>query len=226
MPEYFIPFLKCNMQSGSENLKNLQRTIRDDQGFYSLFCHSFKEFDERLDPKRVLSALGWESFRNRFASLFIYYARNRKFPAKTNESELGHIIAFEQKFRRYSVEGHGRLFMLGMYLTFIDIKNKNKDFQTKLEDENLQKLLVKSRIKELKIDWLILALMHFMQELSLNEMEKILSEEDSYLNLYRSLSKEGQRKLTKGYLNYAASIKDDYFFLNSVFDDENFEEEV
>lgn len=220
LPEYFLPYLKCNMQSGSENYRKLFHSIYEEQGFRSLFYHSFSEFDEKLDPKRVVSALGWESFRNRFTSLFVYYLKHDKFPVKSNEVEVAHIIDFERKFRRFSVEGHGRLFLLGLYFTFLDAKNGNDQFKTWMKSEDLYKILTNSKIKELRVDWLIIVMIHIMQHFPIEKIMERLGEEEAYLNFYRELTDEQQKDITKSYLAYASSIKDDFFFLNSIFDED------
>ena len=120
LPEYFVPFLKCNMQPGSDNFKSLYEDIYSDQGFYSLFAMCFAEFDEKLDPKRIVSALGWENFRNRFSGLFLTYLKEKKFPTTSTEVAATDLILFEKKFRSVGVEGHGRIFMYGLYLKFFD----------------------------------------------------------------------------------------------------------
>jgi hypothetical protein len=220
MPEYLLPFLKCNMQSGSENYRNLYNAIYDEQGFRSLFFHAFQEFDEKLEPKRVVSALGWESFRNRFCSMFVHYLQHDKFPKKTSEVPIAHIIDFENKFRRFSVDGHGRLFMLGLYFTFLDIQNNNDHFKTFMKSEDLYKLIAKSKIKELRIDWLIIVLYNLMEYVPLDKIEERIDEEEAYLNFYREFDDQRQKDITQSYLAYASSIKDDYFFLNSIFDED------
>lgn len=208
------------MQSGSENYRKLYNAIYDEQGFRSLFSHSFQEFDEKLEPKRVVSALGWESFRNRFLSLYIHYLKYDKFPIKTSEVEVANIIDFEKKFRRFSVEGHGRLFMLGLYFNFLDIENNDDTFQNFMKSEDLYKIMTKSRIKELRSDWLVVVIYHLLKYFKTDQIVERINEEEAYLNFYRELSVEQQQFITRGYLAYASSIKDDFFFLTSIFDEE------
>lgn len=220
MPEYLLPFLKCNMQSGSENYQNLYNAIYKHQGFRSLFNHAFQEFDKNLDPKKVVSALGWESFRNRFCSMFVFYLVNEKFPQKTTEVNVAHIIDFENKYRPFSVDGHGRTFLLGLYFTFLDMKNRSDHFKNFMKSDDLYKILNKSRIRELRIDWLIITIYNLMKYYSVEQIEERINEDESYLNFYREFSEQRQQEVTQSYLAYASSIKDDFFFVNSIFDEE------
>ena len=47
--------------------------------------------------------------------MFVFYLVNEKFPQKTTEVNVAHIIDFENKYRPFSVDGHGRTFLLGLY---------------------------------------------------------------------------------------------------------------
>ena len=90
-----------------------------------------------------------------------------------------------------------------------------------MANKELHQVLMKTKIKELRADWLILVVDFLLKHFSVEEVLEQIKDgnEDGYLVLYRQLPDLVQRDLVSNYLGYAASIDDDFLFINSIFDD-------
>jgi hypothetical protein len=213
LPSEFVTLLKSNL-SAESHYQLIHEIISKNEGLYCLIEKSFKEFDEGRGFERTLKALGWTSFRERMASLYIFKCINGIYPEETNMALVEDLKDLEAQYSSYSVHGSSRLFLLGLFLKFANLNLKKKEnFQEMIIPDEIGVYLRLSQVKSLKIDWVILILLHLLQSLGDKMLLSSLAAGKNIDDLYILLNPEARKEMLKNLLAYGASINEPDMFL-------------
>jgi hypothetical protein len=190
--------------------------IKPNKALTSILEKAFKEFDDGRGVEKVMLALGWQNFRERMASIYVYKLIYGDYPGHTNMELVEDVKTFESRFMDHSVHGYSRLFLLGFYLKLanseIQRREDNQFMEIKIPDE-VQSFLKLSQGRSEKIDWLILILAHLNLGLGEKLLMNGLISGKTFDELYQMLSKEVQEQMHQNLLAYGASIQEPDIFL-------------
>jgi hypothetical protein len=214
LPDYFTRLLCSNMQNGEDNFSNLSMYIKSNPGFEGLVKRSFLDVDEKGRIDSIVKSLGWHGFRNRMSALFLEYHLNGQFPIKPNLELCHELVALEEKVKSQTVEGFSRAFMLGLYWKLHRYKDNNQFIEGFNWIEILD-LLKHSKAKVIKIDWLLLSILHLQCFLGKEVVREALKTSADYKDLYERLDEKQKRTYTMNCLSYGASINEPEFFYQS-----------
>ncbi len=215
LPGEFIRLLKSNLPANTTS-SVLFDVIRPFTATYLVLEKTFKEFDDGRGLEKTVNALGWQNFRDRVGSLYVYKAKYGHFPSVTDMDLVEDIKVIENRFVNNSIHGYSRLFLLGLYLKLANIKIKesgSQKFSEILIPDELESLLNLSRVNSEKIDWLILITMHLRQGLGDQVLLNHLIRGTKFQELYHLLSMDDKKDMLSNLLSYGASIQDQDFFL-------------
>jgi len=219
MPVDFLTLLKGNRISVASDMNQLLAHIRSNPSFNALLRESFQEFDESKRLDIIIKNLGWENFRDRVASLYLYHNENKFFPPTTDLELVEDISDFEKRIEKHSVQNFSRGFLLMFYFKMGKlITTRRVDGESKfyLIPEDVFELLKYSKVKTVKIDWLILTLWHFVEYLGRNKVQKHLEDEtcDVYRTLFNALKHDEKYTMIENLLAYGQSIDEPELFKN------------
>ncbi len=218
MPANFVNLLKVNMQTTKETYQNLSGIFHSDQGLWALIERGLKELDPDLKVDYLLKSLGWHGFRDRLCSMYVYYGKKRNYPRHCDLSLVSDIIDFEEKLKEFTVQGHSRAYALGFYYRLLlDRYGKNsQSFGGIFVDDELIGLLKYSKTKVVKIDFLLILLLHLRAYLGAEKLKYLLKEEQKFQSIYGLLGGKEKEELCGNLLRYSASIYDSSLFTMSA----------
>ena len=133
--------------------------LQEDQFLMLYIKNTFSKYLKKGGTLGMLTALGWEGFRNRLAEAFIFKARYGKYPTQIELDEVHDVLDIEKRFDFISNESSGRVFLFGLYIKLCDIYiEKNQEFvgadfiTIPLE---VDEILAKGKSKGFYPDWLV-----------------------------------------------------------------------
>jgi hypothetical protein len=215
LPAEFVTLLKSNI-SVSNSAAPVFDILKTNKSIYLLLQGALKEFDDGRGVEKILLALGWENFRERLASMYIFREIHGQYPAKTSMELVEDIKMLETLYSSHGVHTYSRLFLLGFYLRIADIQVKKKnesdltDFRVPFEMGPFLRL---SQGRTERTDWLILTLWHLMLGLGEKNLLGALSAGKKFEEIYNMLSLRDRHKMNENFLAYGASINEDDIFL-------------
>lgn len=178
----------------------------------------FGRYMKGNNMESMLNALGWNGFRDRLTSMYIYKALKGNFPTELVESCIADIKKFENELIDFAPEGHSRIFMLAVYLKLCEIK-----FNSEHQYINDQLLVVKPVIKRIlemgtqksvKADWLILTLMNIVEIVDEEVLINTINNHNgNFYKVLGLLKEEEKEKVMTNLLAYGASINDNDMFI-------------
>lgn len=215
LPQEFLQLLKTNLSVTSSPAPVFD-VIRPNKALSAILEKAFKEFDDGRGVEKVMLALGWQNFRERMASIYVYKTMYGDYPGHTNMELVEDVKIFESRFMDHSVHGYSRLFLLGFYLKLANIEVQRREDNQFMElkiPEEIQSFLKLSQGRSEKIDWLILILTHLNLGLGEKLLMNGLISGKKFEDLYQMLSKEFQELMNQNLLAYGASIQEPDIFL-------------
>ena len=220
LPDYFTRLLRANIQNVPAAYNELGMYIGSNDGFWALCQKYFRTVDEKGRLETIIKALGWEGFRDRMASIFIYRYTNDAWPESIPEECCYEILQFEGKLTQYKTENNSRAFLLGLYLEmacrWISKNTSANGYVVPEITDELIGLLKYSKTRIIKIDWILILLFQFKTFLGMDELKGILKSEDDYSTIYNRLSVKEREIFTKNLLAYGSSINESDFFVGEV----------
>jgi hypothetical protein len=212
LPPDFLVMLKMNTHFTVDNASKIIRHIHEHDPLKRLIQRTFSEFDSQKKIEGIISTLGWSNFRDRLTSVYLLKVLNGSFPFKTDPMLVNDLVSFEEKLVLHSVEGFSRSFMLGFYFKLIALhhhgtveKLENLEFYPHVQDAI--ELLPKLKARMVKLDWLIIQLMHFCEALGKDAVGAHLENGD-YHDIYAKLPTEKQTQMVSNFLSYSYAIQD------------------
>lgn len=213
LPSEFITLLKSNIFISTHS--TFFDSIKRNQALCLSFEKAIKEFDDGRGFEKTLSALGWTNLRDRMASFYISRVINGTYPLKTDISLVEDIRDLESKFSNHSINGFSRLYLLGFFLKIVNITNQKSNIKSQIFiPDDIGLYLRLSQVKSLKIDWLILILIHLMDEIEDKVLLTSLAAGKRIDDLYTLMSEEKRKMMFDNLLRYGASIEESEFFIN------------
>src|SRR5690606_25931588 len=89
------------------------------------------------------------------------------------------VVALEEILQNYGVQNYSRGFLLGFYLKSAEVSGLDLDEKWRpshlLADEELRGMLKAMGSRVIKIDWLILQLLHFRSYLGFKKLAQMLN---------------------------------------------------
>ncbi len=189
--------------------------IRPNRGLMMLLERAFKEFDDGRGVEKVMIALGWSHFRDRFASLYIFKLIYGHFPQRTDMGLVEDIKNIETLYGDFAIQSYSRLFLLGLYLSMANIEVRHKEGQLNVPLQLPIEILEVMRLSQgrsERIDWLILMVWHFITYMGKAQLMSRLSSGATFSELYKEITSEQQLHLTQNLLTYGASVQEDEVF--------------
>lgn len=225
MSALYLPYVKMPVEFSAllkANLGNVQTpsavfdVLRPNRALYRVLEVSLKEYDDGSGVEKLVTGLGWPNFRERMASLYIYKSIFGEFPSVTSMDLVEDIKTLEATYRDFSVHGHSRLFLLGLYIRLANIQIQQQH-DGKIPDlklpPSLHRLLKLSQGHSEKIDWLILILMHLTSAFGEDVLSQYIRAGKKMEELYELLAPVERETMHRNLLAYAASIYEPDFFL-------------
>lgn len=214
MPEYFTSILKANLNSETRTNQNIQLYIHKRPAFLGLFKNTFKDIDQEAHVEKVMKSLGWTGIRDRLTSMYIEHCLHGEFPQSFDVKEVAAIIDLEEELKPFTVAGHGRAFLLGLYLKLQEIQ-RQRDFPDSFHwtiGESIFKKLKMVKAKTVEIDWLVLYLKHLEIFLGDNQLDFFVKKNASYQETLAALNDEQRELMFRNFLAYGASVGDSEIF--------------
>lgn len=216
LPYQFTSLLRGNMQVGGNSLDNIRVFINSQRSMVVLINLIFQDLGKKLEIGSIIKAVGWTGFRDRITNAYVDYALTGEFPSKPNIHNISSIIDLEEDVKPYTVAGFSRGYLLGFYLRMaqIQMEQTGKDFS--IVTDELIKILKLSKIKIVKVDWLLLSLYHLEgylgRDLLLSEIDKGVRFE----KLYEKLTEDQMSVMMGNLLSYGYSIGDHEIFYSKT----------
>lgn len=215
LPVEYVQLLKSNLAVTTSPAPVFD-ILKSNKALNTVLERAFQEFNDGRGIEKVMLALGWQNFRERMASLFVYKNIYGNYPGKTNIELVEDIKAFEDRFQDHSVHGYSRLFLLGFYLKMANLeiqrRHDNQFMEIKIPDQ-VPALLKLSQGRSERIDWLILILSHLVLSLGEKLLTSALVSGKKFDELYALLPVEDQEQMHRNLLAYGASIQEPDLFL-------------
>lgn len=213
LPEEFVHLLHEQNTSQSDTGSKVVKSISNYTSLEMLALRSMKEFQQKDgNLQEIIQTLGWNNFRDRLSSVYIKKNIDGHYPFETDLEVVSDVKWLEESLMKYSVSGTPRSFLMAFYLKLQAIEHATTGVQIKelkyydkiLESIELLKLV---KLKVLKIDWLLLQLMHFCDCLPYTTVEKSLKD-GLYDDLYNQLSSDQKSAYINNLLSYGFAIND------------------
>jgi hypothetical protein len=220
IPVEFSRLCRLSMSERRDEMRTVSSIIALNPGL-SLLCEKvFKEFSSDGNIEAMVQVLGWRSFRDRLASVFLYHKKNNRFPDESDLSLVKQISDFEKRFSKYSPASSSRVFLLGLYLKFLEIELIENSI---IMDGNLlnipseiDSILAEGKSKSEKLDFIILfvwhAIAYFGRDKALIEFQ---NKAFSFEKIKDSFDDDFYKTMITNYIVYSTSINDEQLFINN-----------
>lgn len=211
IPDSFSLLLRSNLNAKENAYNYIIGELSKNKGHALLVEKIFLDNSPKSGLFNSLKSLGWISFRNRIASAYVSKIENGIFSHVEGNLNILDILQFEEKFSKYTVEGYNRLFLLGLYMKLSCYSKYSSIDWSEYIFDSLLETLDQAKSKTIKIDWLILMLIHLHQV----SKTKILSQVKSDLNwheIFSFLDEDIQQSFINNFLTYGASITENDIF--------------
>lgn len=213
MPDYYIRLLTSNIQNNTQTNTNLEIYIADHVHLNHLIKRIFKDIDADGFIGKILSVNGFVGIRNRLAAAYIEHRGVGNFPEVVNQGLIQDALLLEHNWRHFTPQGYSRAFMLGFYLKLASMENKTSSLI--FQDRHLEYMKI-SKGKSIRIDWLMLLILHFDYFLGFDRYMSALQSQMSFDALISLLSEDEKTLMLSNLLAYASSIQDLDFFTKLV----------
>lgn len=214
LPKEFLSLLK--EPNSSQKSSQIISVLRSNPALSMVLEKAFAEFDEhQIGLEKISTTLGWDHFRDRMSSVYIYKILNSVFPDKTDMDLVDEIKIFEKRFSDKTLAGNSRLFILGFYLKILNLfeSHQNTDVSLTHISKSVDKILNLSKARTDKPDWLVLMAWHLVEFLGESALSQLIHKGASWKELYHHLKEDQKFHLVSNLLSYGASIHEDDPFL-------------
>lgn len=213
LPHEFVTLLKSNM-GATPQPSEVFKVLRNNPALMMVMEKAFQEFDDGRGLEKVMSALGWQSFRDRLSTLYISKALYGKYSQSTDLEIIDDIKKFETKYHNFEVSSFSRLFLLGFYIRLVNIRQENlKEGQLVQIPDQVIKILSVIEGRAERIDWLILIITHLLLAFDEKLIINHLSQQKKIDDFYQLMSSSDRQLMFENLLSYGASIGEQDFVL-------------
>lgn len=216
MPEHLTYLLRANMTSNGALYRDIHQYVYKRKGLYELVRRHFSEIDPYGAADKLVKSLGWSGFRDRLAAIYLNYMWRGDYEASADLRTVQDVSDLEQFLSANTTQNYSRAFLLGFYLKSAELSGIDLDDEWKpanlIKDDELKGMLKAMGSRVIKIDWLVLQLLHFRSYLGFSKLAKMLNRACSYAELYGELSMDQREEMSKNMLSYGASINESNIF--------------
>lgn len=213
MPQEFVILLKTNL-GGTPKPADVFKILKSNPALMMVMERAFAEFDDGRGIEKVMSALGWLSFKDRLSSLYISKSLFGKYSQKTDLEIIEEIKAFERHYQQFEVSSYSRLFLLGFYIRLANIRNYTlKAGEVIRIPAAVSNILSVQEGRAERIDWLILIITHLLMSLDESLIINHLGQQKKIDQLYELMSATDRQLMFDNLLSYGASIGEQDFVL-------------
>ena len=186
------------------------------KGLYELVRMNFADIDPYGAADKLVKALGWSGFRDRLAALYLNFMWQGNYDQTVDESVMSDLAQFEQMLSANTVQNYSRAFLLGFYLKSAELSGHELEESWSIrgiaKDDELKGMLKAMGARVIKIDWLILQLLHFRAFLGRAKLVQMLNQASSFAEIYGELSQDQREEMARNMLAYGASIDESSIF--------------
>jgi len=198
----------CKLDMNSSNAKILTTNILKKNAFI------------QMSMNKDLEIYGWQELRNRLSELYLSKLLFGHYINHASKDLVDELKKFEDHFYKFTINGFSRVFLLGLFLKMHNIqlqdKENNGNFHFELHPKIIDLLKI-SKVKIVKIDYLILLLHHLIELTSFEMTYEWISSKLSFDEIFVKLSPDIQRVIHHNFLSYSSSISEpDFFIYNKV----------
>jgi hypothetical protein len=221
LPRELCQLLCSNMNASVDSSAIIQNFINERPAFRFFIEEKFKEFDKKKRMDYIIQSLGWNGFRDRLANLYLHHILHHKFPHRTSTQHIQELGRLEQRISQYSVEGYSRGFLLAFYLLCVRLTQRKEDPSnqgpSELFSRKLIDLMKYSHTRIIKVDWVLLLLLHYEHFLGHESLKGALQVPNfSYQKLYEELTPGQRQTMNENLLTYAFSIHEADMFADEL----------
>lgn len=213
LPDYFTYLLKIDIHKKGSLTQFLNTYILERPGFHGLLLKSFGKDIQGKSLDGIINSIGWYTLRAKIAGLFMSYKENGEFPEEIDPTNVDELLVFEEKIKPFTVEGYSRGLLFAFYLKMSQINDKDSKA---FFEESMIKLLSMTKIKTVKIDWLLFSLYQFYISLGEEKVIFLLKSNNSFKKIMATLSSDQRKRFFMDGLSYAYSINEKEALTNSV----------
>lgn len=216
VPELFSRLCRLSLSNTRISYGEINDVLQEDQFLKLYVKKAFAAYLKKGGMLGMLTALGWEGFRNRLAEAYVYYARYGRYPDEIVIDEVHDVIDIEKRFEFLTGEGNSRTFLFGLYLKLCDIEvEKNQDFIGNdfiTIPHEVDEILIKGKSKGDNPDWLIIITWILVETLGAVKAEEVLHLSKGKMNLIiKQLNSEQHEQVLASLLKYGFGINDNEF---------------
>tara|TARA_R110000868_G_scaffold411568_1_gene705393 strand:+ start:4255 stop:4944 length:690 start_codon:yes stop_codon:yes gene_type:complete len=217
LPEHLTLLLRANMISTGPLARELDQYIYRRRDLYELVRRSFPGVNQYGAVGKLVKVIGWQGFRDKIAAVYLNHMSTGSFDTEVDQLDLHDVLNIEKFLSANSIQSYSRGFLLGFYLKSAELSGAELDeklsAQELLNDEQLQGMLKAMGSRVIKIDWLVLQLLHFRKYLGFSMLASMLNRACSYAEIFGELSMDQREELTINMLSYGASINESSIFV-------------
>lgn len=217
IPDHFTYLLRANMTSNGPLYRDIHQYIYQRKAFYELVQTNFKDIDPYGAADKLVKALGWQGFRNRLAALYLNYMWIGRYEGSIEQEVLNEILAVENLLAGSGVQNYSRAFLLGFYLKSAELSGLDLPDEWNAanlaNDDELRGMLKAMGSRVIKVDWLVLQLLHFRRYLGFKKLAQMLNQACSYAQIYGELDLDQRDAMAHNMLVYGASIDENEIFI-------------
>lgn len=218
LPEHLTLLLRANMISSGPLARELDQYIYRKRDLYELVRRSFPDVNQYGAVGKLIKVIGWQGFRDKITAVYLNHMSCGSFAAPVDQSFLQDVLNIEKFLSGNSIQSYSRGFLLGFYLKSAELSMCELDDRMTakrlIEDEQLQGMLKAMGSRVIKIDWLVLQLLHFRKCLGFSTLASMLNRACSYAEIFGELSMDQREELTLNMLSYGASINETSIFVD------------
>lgn len=209
LPERYCQLLISNVSSSSNTSVDLQKHIFQSPAMARIL-YRILNAGEETDLTSLIKKYGWHGIRDRLLAYYVNFMENSSHPHSVLVDSVDEIKRLEGRFRDKTVSGYSRLISLGLYL-------KASCYEQELEtiedhpyfpDRRVDMLLSQVTNRNIRIDILILMLVHFLKFLGEEKLFGLIKAKSNFDVIESMLENEHRLLLQKNLINYALSIGD------------------
>ena len=218
IPEELGWILQSHFHNNRSSYVRITDEVYDSPFLKLMVPKLFGQYMKGNNMESMLNALGWNGFRDRLTSIYIYKALKGEFPTEIDINCIEDIKNFENELIDFAPEGHSRIFMLAVYLKLCEVRltNEHQYIQEKLLSVKpvLKRVLELGTQKSIRADWLILTLMNIAEIVDEEVLIKTISDhKGNFYKILGLLKEEEKEKVMTNLLAYGASINENEMFI-------------
>lgn len=209
LPEAFCQLLISNVSSSSKTSVDLQKHIYQSPAMARILYRILNEGEE-TDLTSLVKKFGWHGIRDRLLAYYINFLENNNHPHAVLIDSVDDIKSLETRFREKTVSGYSRLISLGFYLKISCYEQDLKTLQEHpfFPSRKIDLLMSEVTNRNIRIDILILMLVHFLKFLGEEKLFGLIKAKSSFDTIETMIEPAQRLLLQKNLINYALSIGD------------------